>query len=237
MNCNGFLIIVQAKNYRNNMSNRSYDLVVFDWDGTLLDSTGAIVKAIQAASRDIDVTPPTDERARYVIGMGLREALQYAIPDLAESRYDELVNAYRKHYLSGDHELTLFDGVEALLQDLQAEHRWLAVATGKSRVGLDRALGHSGLGHYFDTTRTADQTRSKPHPQMLEEIIGQFGVDPERTLMIGDTTHDLQMALNAGAHGLAITHGAHPLAALLECRPVGVVDSISDLSDWIKKSG
>lgn len=219
------------------MKNRAYDLVVFDWDGTLLDSTGAIVKAIQAASRDIGVAPPSDEKARYVIGMGLREALQYAVPDLQESRYDELVNAYRRHYLSGDHELTLFEGVEPLLQELRAEHRWLAVATGKSRVGLDRALGHSGLGHYFDTTRTADQTRSKPHPQMLEEIIGQFGVDPERTLMIGDTTHDLQMALNAGAHGLAITHGAHPLDALLECQPVGVVDSIQDLSNWMKKTG
>ena len=219
------------------MNNRSYDLVVFDWDGTLLDSTGAIVKAIQAASRDIGVAPPSDERARYVIGMGLREALQYAVPDLNESRYDELVNAYRKHYLSGDHELTLFEGVETLLQTLQAEHRWLAVATGKSRVGLNRALGHSGLGVYFDTTRTADETRSKPHPQMLQEIIGQFAVESERTLMIGDTTHDLQMAQSAGAHGLAITHGAHPLDILLECRPVGVVDSISGLSDWIKKSG
>ena len=219
------------------MKNRSYDLVVFDWDGTLLDSTSAIVKAIQAASRDIGATPPSDEKARYVIGMGLREALQYAVPDLEEARYDDLVNAYRRHYLSGDHELTLFEGVEPLLQELQDEHRWLAVATGKSRLGLDRALGHSGLGRYFDTTRTADQTRGKPHPQMLEEIISQFGVEPERTLMIGDTTHDLQMALNAGAHGLAVTHGAHGLDALLECRPVGVVDSIPDLSNWIKKSG
>lgn len=219
------------------MNNRLYDLVVFDWDGTLLDSTGAIVKAIQAASRDIGATPPSEERARYVIGMGLREALQYAVPDLDESRYDDLVAAYRRHYLSGDHELTLFEGVESLLAELQAEHRWLAVATGKSRVGLNRALGHSGLGRYFDTTRTADETQSKPHPQMLQEIMGHFAVDPERTLMIGDTTHDLLMARSAGAQGLAITHGAHGLEDLLSCEPVGVVDSISDLSTWIKKSG
>lgn len=219
------------------MNNRSYDLVVFDWDGTLLDSTGAIVKAIQAASRDIGATPPTDEKARYVIGMGLREALMYAVPDLPETRYDDLVNAYRKHYLSGDHELTLFDGVEQLLQTLQAEHRWIAVATGKSRLGLDRALGHSGLGRYFDTTRTADETQSKPHPQMLEEIMNQFAVDPERTLMIGDTTHDLLMAKNVGAHGLGITHGAHPVSALEDCQPVGLVDSIFDLSSWIKSNG
>lgn len=219
------------------MKNRSYDLVVFDWDGTLLDSTGAIVKAIQAASRDIGVAPPDEARARYVIGMGLREALQYAVPDLPESRYDDLVNAYRHHYLSGDHELTLFEGVESLLQELQAEHRWLAIATGKSRLGLTRALSHSGLGAYFDTTRTADETRSKPHPQMLEEIIDQFAVDPERTLMIGDTTHDLLMARNAGAHGLAITHGAHGLEDLQSCAPVGVVDSISGLSNWIKNKG
>lgn len=220
-----------------NMNKHRYDLVVFDWDGTLLDSTGAIVKAIQAASRDIGATPPSDEKARYVIGMGLREALMYAVPDLPESRYDELVNAYRKHYLSGDHELTLFAGVESLLQTLQAENRWVAVATGKSRLGLDRALGHSGLGHYFDTTRTADETRSKPHPQMLEEIMSQFAVDPERTLMIGDTTHDLLMAQNAGACGLGITHGAHPVSALRDCAPVAVVNSIPDLGNWLKYNG
>ena len=219
------------------MNNRTYDLVVFDWDGTLLDSTGAIVKAIQAASRDVGATPPTNERARYVIGLGLRDALLHAVPDLPESRYDDLVDAYRKHYLSGDHELCLFEGVEMLLQQLQAEHRWIAVATGKSRLGLDRALGHSGLGRYFDTTRTADETRGKPHPQMLEEIMNQFAVAPERTLMIGDTTHDLLMAQNAGAKGLGITHGAHQVSALLDCRPVGLVDSIPDLANWMKANG
>ena len=219
------------------MNNRTYDLVVFDWDGTLLDSTGAIVKAIQSASRDVGATPPTNERARYVIGLGLRDALLHAVPDLPESRYDDLVDAYRKHYLSGDHELCLFEGVEMLLQQLQAEHRWIAVATGKSRLGLDRALGHSGLGRYFDTTRTADETRGKPHPQMLEEIMNQFAVAPERTLMIGDTTHDLLMAQNAGAKGLGITHGAHQVSALLDCRPVGLVDSIPDLANWMKTNG
>ncbi|MGV0953327.1 MAG: HAD-IA family hydrolase [Fluviibacter sp.] len=219
------------------MNNRTYDLVVFDWDGTLLDSTGAIVKAIQAASRDVGAAPPTNERARYVIGLGLRDALLHAVPDLPESRYDDLVDAYRKHYLSGDHELCLFEGVEMLLQQLQAEHRWIAVATGKSRLGLDRALGHSGLGRYFDTTRTADETRGKPHPQMLEEIMNQFAVAPERTLMIGDTTHDLLMAQNAGAKGLGITHGAHQVSALLDCSPVGLVDSIPDLANWMKTNG
>lgn len=219
------------------MKKPRYDLVVFDWDGTLLDSTAAIVRAIQAASRDVGAVEPTDERARYVIGMGLLDALKYAVPDLPETHYDDLVNAYRRHYLSGDHELTLFAGVEPLLQQLQAENRWVAVATGKSRLGLNRALGHSGLGRYFDTTRTADETRSKPHPQMLEEIMDQFAVSPERTLMIGDTTHDLLMARNAGAHGLAVTHGAHPLDALQACSPVGVVGSISDMAIWIKNNG
>lgn len=221
----------------NHMKNRTYDLVVFDWDGTLMDSTGVIVKAIQAAAIDIGVAPPPADRARYVIGLGLREALEYAVPELDESRYDELINAYRHHYLSGDHEITLYDGVEDLLQGLQIEHRWLAVATGKSRVGLNRALSHSGLGGYFDITRTADETRGKPDPQMLHEIMDHFAVAPERTLMIGDTTHDLQMALNAGAHGVAITHGAHPLDALLGCKPVGVVDSIPELAIWINKAG
>lgn len=219
------------------MNKLLYDLVVFDWDGTLLDSTAAIVRAIQAASRDVGAQAPSDERARYVIGMGLRDALQYAVPDLPESNYDDLVNAYRRHYLSGDHELTLFAGVEELLQQLQTENRWVAVATGKSRLGLDRALGHSGLGHYFDTTRTADETQSKPHPQMLEEIMDQFAVPPERTLMIGDTTHDLLMARNAGAHALAVTHGAHPRDALQSCAPVGIVGSIPEISNWIKNNG
>lgn len=219
------------------MNKRRYDLVVFDWDGTLLDSTAAIVRAIQAASRAVGVAEPSDERARYVIGMGLRDALMHAVPELPESRYDDLVAAYRHHYLSGDHELTLFSGVESLLHSLQSENRWVAVATGKSRLGLDRALGHSGLARYFDTTRTADETRSKPHPQMLEEIMRQFAIEPERTLMIGDTTHDLLMAKNAGASGLAVTHGAHPLNALLECQPAGVVNSISEMTDWIRKNG
>jgi len=219
------------------LNNRSYDLVVFDWDGTLLDSTAAIVRAIQAASVDVGAKKPSDERARYVIGMGLRDALMHAVPDLPESRYDDLVDAYRKHYLSGDHELTLFSGVEPLLQALQEENRWVAVATGKSRLGLDRALGHSGLGKYFDTTRTADETRGKPHPQMLQEIMDQFAVAPERTLMIGDTTHDLLMAQNAGAKGLGITHGAHAIKDLLACNPVGLVDSIPDLVNWIKTNG
>ena len=219
------------------MNNRKYDLVVFDWDGTILDSTAAIVRAIQAASVEVGAAKPSDDKARYVIGMGLLDALKHAVPDLEESRYDELVSAYRRHYLSGDHELTLFPGVEDLLAQLQAENRWVAVATGKSRVGLDRAMGHSGLGRYFDTTRTADETRGKPHPQMLEEIINQFAVAPERTLMIGDTTHDLLMAQNAGAVGLGITHGAHPVSALMDCAPIAVVDSIHDLNQWIKCNG
>ena len=219
------------------MNKRNYDLVVFDWDGTLLDSTGAIVKAIQAASRDIGAKPPSDEAARYVIGMGLREALMHAVPELPESRYDDLVDAYRKHYLSGDHELTLFAGVEELLQTLQAENRWVAVATGKSRLGLDRALGHSGLGRYFDTTRTADETRSKPHPQMLEEIINQFAVDPERTLMIGDTTHDLQMAHNAGCASLAVSYGAHGAEGFERWNPKAVVHTVAELQDWLLVHG
>lgn len=219
------------------INNKSYDLVVFDWDGTLLDSTAAIVRAIQAASEEVGAKKPTDEVARYVIGMGLREALKHAVPDLDEARYDSLVHAYRKHYLSGDHKLCLFSGVEELLKQLRAENRWVAVATGKSRVGLDRALSHSGLGQYFDTTRTADETQGKPHPQMLEEIMGQFAADPSRTLMIGDTTHDLLMAQNAGAIGLGITHGAHSVAALKDCSPIGLVDSIYDLTNWINNNG
>lgn len=211
-----------------------FELVVFDWDGTLLDSAGAIVRSIVAACRDLGLPEPPEERARYVIGLGLGDALRHAVPELPEQAYPQMVERYRHHYLSSDHTLTLFPGVTETIAWLAAQDRLLAVATGKSRAGLTRALASSGLGRYFHSTRCADECFSKPHPAMLEEIMDELGVTPERTLMIGDTTHDLQMAQNAGVAGLAVTFGAHPAEVLRAAAPLASVDSPRELDAWLR---
>lgn len=212
-----------------------YQLIVFDWDGTILDSAGAIVRAIQASCRDLGLAEPADAQARHVIGLGLVDAMRQAVPDLPPARYDEMVARYRHHYLSSDHELTLFDGIESLLGELRAAGHMLAVATGKSRIGLERAFDHSGLRPYFQGSRCADECHSKPHPQMLEELIVEFGVDAASTVMIGDTSHDLQMAINAGVDGVAVTYGAHPHDYLLDFRPRVCAATVGDLGAWLKR--
>ena len=211
-----------------------YELVVFDWDGTLLDSAGAIVRAIQAACRDIGHPPPSDAQARHVIGLGLGDALRHAAPELPPERYPEMIERYRFHYLGGDHELTLFEGIPALLADLRAAGHTLAVATGKSRLGLERSLDHSGLRPLFHASRCADECHSKPHPQMLEELMDEFGMPSEAVLMIGDTSHDLQMARNAGVAGLAVTYGAHPHDHLLEHGPLACLHTVAELAEWLR---
>lgn len=210
-----------------------YQLIVFDWDGTILDSAGAIVRAIQAACRDLDLPEPSDAQARHVIGLGLGDAMRHAVPGLAPERYPQMIERYRYHYLSRDHELTLFEGIPALLARLKAAGYWLAIATGKSRLGLERALDHSGLRPYFLGTRCADECHSKPHPQMLEELMREFGVGPEATVMIGDTSHDLLMASNAGVAGLGVTYGAHPHEHLLEHAPLACLHNVAELDAWL----
>jgi phosphoglycolate phosphatase len=213
-----------------------YDLIVFDWDGTLLDSAGAIVNAIQAASRDLGLPVPDDQRARHVIGLGLADALQHAVPELQPENYAAMVERYRFHYLSGDHALDLFAGVPEMLAILKTAGHTLAVATGKSRLGLERALDHSGLRPLFSASRCADECHSKPHPQMLEELMAEFGVVPEVTLMIGDTSHDLLMASNAGVAALGVTYGAHSHTHLLEHKPLACLHSIRELTDWLQSN-
>lgn len=213
-----------------------YDLVVFDWDGTLLDSAGAIVQAIQAACRDIGHPAPSEAQARHVIGLGLADAMQHAVPDLPIERYPAMIERYRFHYLAGDNQLTLFHGVPDLLADLQAAGHILAIATGKSRVGLERALDHSSLRPLFQASRCADECHSKPHPQMLEELMAEFGVTGVATVMIGDTSHDLMMARNAGVDSLAVTYGAHPHDRLLEHQPLACLHTVAELGTWLKKN-
>jgi phosphoglycolate phosphatase len=215
------------------MRQRQYDLIVFDWDGTLFDSTALIVRSIQAASRDLGVAAPSDRDAAYVIGLGLQDALKHAVPGLPAERYPELGRRYRHHYLKDQGAITLFDGIPELLEALRERQHSLAVATGKSRRGLNEALQTAALNRYFDATRTADETSSKPHPQMLRELMAELGVAPDRTLMIGDTTHDLQLASNAGTASVAVSYGAHEIEQLHEYTPRHVAHSVADLRRWL----
>jgi phosphoglycolate phosphatase len=218
------------------MPRQKFDLIVFDWDGTLMDSTATIVKSIQAAAKDIGMPPPTDQAAAHVIGLRLADALQVAVPDIAPMLYPKLVERYRYHYLTKDQELVLFDGVRDMLNDLSQQGYFLAVATGKSRVGLNRALNACGLLSTFDATRCADETFSKPHPAMLQELTRELGQDLRRTVMIGDTTHDLLMANNAGATGVAVEYGAHPVHQLEACKPMFSAKTVPELHQWLAEN-
>jgi phosphoglycolate phosphatase len=212
---------------------RRFDLIAFDWDGTLFDSTGLIVRCIQAACRDLGMPEPSDVQAAYVIGLGLMDALRHAVPDLPVERYPELGRRYRHHYMARQHEIVLFDGTREMLAALKARNHWLAVATGKSRLGLNEALDAAQLRRFFDSTRTADETASKPHPLMLQELMVELGVDCERTLMIGDTTHDLQLAANAGVACVAVSYGAHAGEDLRRFSPLFVAHSTRELHQWL----
>ena len=220
---------MSAKNFRP----RRFDLIAFDWDGTLFDSTAIIVRCIQAAVRDVGGTVPTDKEAAYVIGMGLMQALAHAAPDVPPEKYTELGNRYRFHYIQHQDDLSLFEGVLPLLNDLRERGHLLAVATGKSRRGLDEALHTVQLKGVFDGSRTADQTAGKPHPLMLQELMAEFDVAPDRLLMIGDTTHDLQMAVNAGCASVGVSYGAHEPDAFHALKPLAIVHSVRELHDWL----
>lgn len=218
------------------MKLRRFDLIAFDWDGTLFDSTSLIVQCIQAACRDLGAAVPSDADAAYVIGLGLHDALQHAVPGLPPARYPELGRRYRHHYLARQHELVLFPGTLAMLQELKERNHLLAVATGKSRRGLDEALAHSQLAGLFDATRTADESASKPDPLMLHQLMARLGATPERTLMIGDTTHDLQLARNAGTSRVAVSFGAHEREAFDAFAPLFVAHSTAELHQWLSES-
>lgn len=215
------------------MRPRQFDLIAFDWDGTLFDSTALITRCIQSAVVDVGGTPPTREAASYVIGMGLMQALAHAAPDVPPDRYPELGQRYRHHYMAAQHELSLFDGVLPLLAELKGRHHWLTVATGKSRAGLNEVLHTVELQGVFDGSRTADETAGKPNPRMLHELMREFGVVPERTLMIGDTTHDLQMAVNAGCASVGVSYGAHEPTSFAVLNPLHVAHSVRELHDWL----
>ena len=212
---------------------RQFDLIAFDWDGTLFDSTAIITRCIQDAVRDVGGAVPSDKDAAYVIGMGLMQALAHAAPDVPVDKYPQLGARYRHHYLAHQSDISLFEGVLFLLADLKTRQHWLTVATGKSRRGLDDALQAVELKGLFDASRTADETAGKPDPRMLQELMREFDVAPARTLMIGDTTHDLQMALNAGCASVAVSYGAHAPDALEALQPRFIAHSVGDLHHWL----
>jgi len=213
-----------------------YSLLVFDWDGTLIDSAGAIVWCIQSACRDLGLPVPDDARASHVIGLGLQDALAYAIPGLAPSEYGRVVERYRHHFLARDPQIPLFPGAQAMLSGLRDSGHLLAVATGKSRAGLARALDNTGLRPLFDSTRCADQCAPKPAPDMLLELMAELGTSETNTLMIGDTAHDLQMAAHAGVQAVAVSYGAHSKADLAALAPLACLDSVDELARWLKRN-
>ncbi|WCM92229.1 HAD-IA family hydrolase [Acidovorax sp. NCPPB 2350] len=216
---------------------RRFDLIAFDWDGTLFDSTAIIVRCIQDAVRDVGGQAPSDRDAAWVIGMGLMEALAHAAPHVPPEKYPELRSRYGYHYARHQDDLSLFDGVLPMLEDLRSRGHLLAVATGKSRRGLDEVLHAKVLRGMFDASRTADETASKPHPLMLQELMAEFDVAPQRLLMIGDTTHDLQMAVSAGCASVGVSYGAHEPSGFHALSPLHVAHSVRDLHDWLVLNG
>jgi phosphoglycolate phosphatase len=215
------------------MAKKQFDFIVFDWDGTLMDSTATIVKCIQASAKDLGLPIPDEKAAAFVIGLSLMDAMKAVMPDVDPKYYPKMVERYRYHYLAKDHELPLFLGVREMLSELSNEGYFLAVATGKSRVGLNRALHSANLLSSFDATRCADETFSKPHPAMLQELTRELGQDMKRTLMIGDTTHDLQMAANAGAASVAVEYGAHDASFLHQLAPMYSAKTVEELHVWL----
>lgn len=214
-----------------------YRLIVFDWDGTLLDSARGIVESIQEAARELRLPVPTRETASHVIGLGLHDSLRTAVPALPADRYREFAEAYRKHFRARQDGMALFPGVREVLRNLRQSGVQLAVATGKSRRGLEHAFDATALRDFFAASRCADETEPKPHPAMLIELMRQLAAEPAEALMVGDTSHDVQMARSAGVDALAVSYGAHPEADLRALQPRGCVASVAELRQWLRQHG
>jgi phosphoglycolate phosphatase len=211
-------------------------LLVFDWDGTLLDSTGKIIRSMQLAISELGLPPRHDEQVREIIGLGLMEALKtmYHEFNYGLDVLEPLRATYAKHYVELDVvPCGFYPGARETLETLRQRGHHLAVATGKSRKGLDRVLINLGMQDYLDATRCADETQSKPHPQMLHELLDELRYAPQQTRMIGDTEFDLMMANNAGISAIAVTHGAHDLPRLQACQPQAVIHAIPELLEFV----
>lgn len=214
--------------------NHNAKLIVFDWDGTLMDSAAHIVACLQNAITELSLAPKTDDELKNIIGLGLREAFFALYPQADDNELTSLTHRYREHFF--DNNATpceLFDGARELIQELDSNDYYLAIATGKGRNGLDKVLKETGMGTYFPITRCADESHSKPHPQMMLDIIDYYGVEANEAIMIGDSEYDLLMANNAKAQSVAVTYGVHEKHRLLNCSPITSVDSIKDLHEWL----
>lgn len=217
------------------MKPRPYELIIFDWDGTLMDSAAKIVRCFQCAAQDAGLAPPADSEVRNIIGLGLKEALDVLLPDAQESVRAHVIECYRQHFLNLDTtETPLFPGVMDGLDRLSTAGFRFAIATGKARRGLDRVLQETGISHYFCATRCADEAKSKPHPQMLHDLLGATGVPTARALMVGDTTYDLEMASAAAMGSIAVSYGAHERERLLPHGPLGCFDSFRNVCQWLE---
>ncbi|MGB5275911.1 MAG: HAD-IA family hydrolase [Gammaproteobacteria bacterium] len=216
------------------MSENRFKLLVFDWDGTLIDSIERIVTSLQYASREVCATDLSEDKARSVIGLGLHEAIERLLPEIDAVTVELFAASYRQNFLyDSDVPELLFDGVEELLQRLVADDYTLAIATGKSRTGLDRAMQNHQLGAYFVTTRCADESRSKPHPEMLNSILHQLDTRTNNAVMIGDSEHDMLMASNAGVDAIGVTHGVEAAESLMLHNPLTCLDTITDLYEFL----
>lgn len=213
-----------------------FKLIVFDWDGTLMDSEARIVDSMQSAVADMGLQPHSSEQVKDIIGLGLLEAVQVLLPDAAADIQHQVLARYRHHYLGADGCPTrLFTGADAVVRELAEQDYFLAVATGKGRQGLDQSMRDTGLASLFHTTRCADEAFSKPHPQMLEQIMDELGVSASETLMIGDTEFDMQLAANAGAKALAVDYGVHARDRLLSHDPLGCITDVRDIPAWLSR--
>ncbi len=213
-----------------------FRLLVFDWDGTLMDSIGTIVACTQATIRELELGELPEQTIRGTIGLGLKETIDILSPGCDEDLYRQILESYRKHWHSTYRDLPLlFGGAGEMLRDLAAEGYLLAVATGKSRRGLDYALEQTGLGPLFHATRTADEAFSKPHPQMLLEILDEMGVGARDAVMIGDTTYDLEMARSARTPSVGVCSGSHGREELERFGPLACLDGVAELAPWLAK--
>lgn len=212
---------------------RAYRLLVFDWDGTLMDSAAAITQSLQAACRDLGLDVPSEAQARHVIGLALDEAMACILPRVDAEYYPRVRERYREHFRLHGARTALFEGAAELVRELHGAGYLLAIATGKSRAGLERALVATGLRDCFHASRCADEAPSKPHPAMLFELMAELEVEPARTLMIGDTSHDMGMAQAAGVDRLAVAYGAHARETLLAHQPVACVRDLGELRQWL----
>ncbi len=214
--------------------NHNAKLIVFDWDGTLMDSVAHIVHCLQQAIAELGLPEKTDNELKNIIGLGLREALFALYPQASDEDLTRLTAHYREHFFDTEKQpQQMFAGAREMIETLANKDYFLAVATGKGRNGLDKVLKETGMGAYFPYTRCADESHSKPHPQMLQDIMDWYGVEPSETLMVGDTEYDLQMANNAGSNAVGVTYGVHEPARLLQCKPLACVDSVDELQQWL----